>query len=699
LCKPDALGSFFEKLLFCLAPSPANMPLFQPSLRRLLLTWRRRLWLAAGLLVLGGILWGLTQVYQSREEHTRHQIERELHAINYLQTQSVLDWREQRLIDARALVDDSLFAQSAAQWLQVPEATVLTQRMQERLRILQEQAKYTAVYLLDPQGHLWLTPNGSTTGRLPTPELQALESALAQAEVTVLEPRRDAFFAFPFLSVIVPLFEGTDAVGAVWLVSDVRSNLYAKLQTWPTPRETAESILFSRHGDEVRTLNPLRHYPQGGTAVFQLAQLQADDPVVQAIAGARGVLYGQDYRGRPVMAMVSAVSDSSWIMVSKIDIAEAFADTQLREMLALSLPVSLLLLLAGLVFAYGQRRAWRREHELKTQLQRNMRWLEGAQKAASVGYFAFDLEHKQFLTSSMANEIFGLSNTGVLTLKDWMQAIVPEDSVQVLDIHRQAIVERTPLRLQYRIQRLDNQNLRWVEVWGEYENGQDPQQVARMIGTIQDITERKQSEQELANYRNALEEKVRLDPMTQIPNRRALDEHVLLEWHRAMRNHTPLSLLMIDVDYFKSYNDHYGHVAGDECLRRVASTIAVCACRAGELAARYGGEEFSVLLPGNDAAQAQRTAECIRAAIEALALEHRHSQVAACVTVSVGVTSVQPVFAPLPNYTCAEPDTVPQAAQVLFMQADEALYQAKQQGRNRVVAYQDSTPTVPGADA
>lgn len=675
------------------------MPLFLLSLRRLLPTWRSRLWLAASLLALGGILWGLTQVYQSREEHTRHQIERELHAINYLQTQSVLDWREQRLIDAQALVDDSLFTQSAAQWLQVPEATVLTQRMQERLRILQERAKYTAVYLLDPQGQLWLTPNSSTSGRLPAPELQALESALAQAEVTVLEPRRDAFFAFPFLSVIVPLFEGTEPVGAIWLVSDVRASLYTKLQTWPTPRETAESILFSRHGDEIRTLNPLRHTPQGGTAIFQLDQLLADDPVVQAIAGARGVLYGRDYRGQQVIAMASAVSDSSWIMVSKIDMAEAFADTQLREILALSLPVSLLLLLAGLVFAYGQRRAWRREHELKTQLQRNMRWLEGAQKAASVGYFAFDLEQKQFLMSSMANEIFGMPPSGVLTLEDWVHALAPEDSAEVLQIHRQAMAERTPLRLQYRIRRLSDQEQRWVEVWGEYENGQDPQQVARMIGTIQDITERKQSEQELANYRNALEEKVRLDPMTQIPNRRALDEHVLLEWHRAMRNHTPLSLLMIDVDYFKSYNDHYGHVAGDECLRRVASTIAACAGRAGELAARYGGEEFSVLLPGNDAAQALRTAECIRVAVETLALEHRHSQVAACVTISVGVTSVQPVFAPLPNYTCAEPDTVPQAAQVLFMQADEALYQAKQQGRNRVVAYQDSTTTVPGANA
>ncbi|MDD2608606.1 MAG: diguanylate cyclase [Giesbergeria sp.] len=674
------------------------MPLFQPFLRRLLPTWRSRLWLALGLLALGGILWGLPQVYQSREEHTRHQIERELHAINYLQTQSVLDWREQRLIDASALVDDSLFTQSAAQWLQVPEATVLTHRMQERLRILQERAKYTAVYLTDPQGQLWLTPNGSTTGRLPTPELQALESALAQAQVTVLEPRRDAFFAFPFLSVIVPLFEGTEPVGAIWLVSDVRASLYTKLQTWPTPRETAESILLSRHGDEVRTLNPLRHSSQGGTTVFQLAQLQADDPIVQAVAGARGILYGHDYRGHHVMAMVSAVSDSSWIMVSKIDIAEAFADTQLREILALSLPVSLLLLLAGLVFAYGQRRAWRRERELKTQLQRNMRWLEGAQKAASVGYFALDLAQEQFLMSSMATEIFGLPNTGVLTLEDWMRAIVPEDRAEVIHTHRQAIDERTPLRLQYRIQRLDNHEQRWLEVWGEYENGHDANQVARMIGTIQDITERKQSEQELANYRNALEEKVRLDPMTQIPNRRALDEHVLLEWHRAMRNHTPLSLLMIDVDYFKSYNDHYGHVAGDECLRQVATAIAACACRSGELAARYGGEEFSVLLPGNDAAQAQRTAECIRAAIEALALEHRHSQVAACVTISVGVTSVQPVFAPLPQYHCAETDTVPQAAHILFTQADEALYQAKQQGRNRVVAYQDSTTTVPGAD-
>ena len=669
------------------------MPLFSAALWRNARVWAGRWLLVAGLLALGGILWWLTQVYQTREEHTRHQIERELHAINSLQTQSVLDWREQRLIDASTLADDSLFSLSAAQWLQVPEAVVLTQRMQERLRILQERAKYTAVYLLNRHGQLLLTPNGSSTGQLPEPEMQALQDALAQAVVTVVEPRRDNFFAFPFFSVIVPVFEGTEPAGAVWLVSDVRTTLYPKLQAWPTPRETAESTLFSRHGDEVRTLNPLRHHNEEVSA-FQLSELHSDDPVLQAMAGARGVFYGHDYRGHAVMAMANAVPDSPWIMVSKIDVAEAFADTQLREILALSLPVSLLLLLAGLVFAYGQRRAWQRERELKTQLQRNMRWLEGAQKAASVGYFAFDLEQKQFLMSSMANAIFGMPYTGVLTLEDWVHSIPAEDRERVLSIHREAIAQRTPLRHQYRIQRMDNQALRWVEIWGEYEDESDHERVTRMIGTIQDITQRKQSEQELANYRTALEEKVRLDPMTQIPNRRALDEHVVLEWHRAMRNHAPLSVLMIDVDHFKAYNDHYGHVAGDECLRQVATAIASCASRAGELAARYGGEEFAVLLPDTDTAQALQSAERVRAAIEALALEHAHSSAACCVTVSIGLTTIVPVFASEPEVPEAgnTPETVPLAAQVLFEQADAALYQAKQQGRNRVAVYASTAP-------
>lgn len=665
------------------------------------ISWRSPRWWVgwmlalAGVIALGGILWWLTQVYQSREENTRHQIERELHAISALQTQSVLDWREQRMIDAETLVDDSQFSLLVAQWLQAPSTAATAQEsLQERLRILQERAKYTAVYLLNPQGALLLTPGGSVNGQLPALEMQAMQEAGAQAVVMVVEPHRDPFFAFPFFSVIVPLFQGTEWVGSVWLVSDVRTTLYPKLQAWPTPRETAESTLFSRHGNEVRTLNPLR-YRTEEVSVFQLDQMRHDDPVVQAMAGARGVFYGHDYQGHAVMAMANAVPDSPWMMVSKIDVAEAFADTQLREILALSLPVSLLLLLAGLVFAYVQRRAWQRERKLKTQLQHNMRWLEGAQKAASVGYFAFDPHQERFLMSSMACEIFGLpAFSQEISLDDWMGAIVADDSPRVLALYQEAIAHCTPLRTQYSIHRYNSPELRWVEVWGEYEAQVEHGLVARMIGTVQDITERKQSEQELANYRTALEEKVRLDPMTQIPNRRALDEHVVLEWHRAMRNQTPLSLLMIDVDHFKAYNDHYGHVAGDECLRRVAAAIARCAgMRSGELAARYGGEEFAVLLPHNDAQQASQSAERVRAAVEALALAHAYSSVAGgYVTVSVGAATIQPVFAPAPEERQASADTVPLAAQVLFEWADAALYQAKQQGRNRTSAYEPPSP-------
>lgn len=666
------------------------MTLLPPFLQRSARWWAGWLLALAGVILLGGVLWWLTHVYQSREEHARHQIERELHAINALQTQSVLDWREQRMIDADTLADDSRFSLLVAQWLQAPSMAAIAQEgIQERLRILQERARYTAVYLLNAQGNLLLKPNGNTSGQLPAPEMKAMQEAVAQAVVTVVEPRRDPFFAFPFFSVIVPLFDGTELVGAVWLVSDVRTTLYPKLQAWSTPRDTAESTLFSRHGNEMRGLNPLRHRTEEVT-VFQLHQMLPDDPVVQAMAGVRGVFYGHDYRGHAVMAVANAVPDSPWIMVSKIDVAEAFADTQLREILALSLPVSLLLLLAGLVFAYVQRRAWLRERELKTQLQRNMRWLEGAQKAASVGYFAFDLHQKRFLMSSMACEIFGLpASSEEISLNDWMGTISADDAIRVLALYQDAIVHYAPLRTQYGIRRRNNQELRWVEVWGEYESEVEDGADARMIGTIQDITERKQSEQELTNYRTALEEKVRLDPMTQIPNRRALDEHVVLEWHRAMRNEMPLSLLMIDVDHFKAYNDHYGHVAGDECLRQVAAAIAGCVgLRSGELAARYGGEEFAVLLPHNDAQQASQSAERVRAAVEKLALAHAFSSVAGgCVTVSVGAATIQPVFTSAPEEGQASADTVPPAAQTLFEQVDAALYQAKQQGRNRTAAY------------
>lgn len=161
------------------------------------------------------------------------------------------------------------------------------------------------------------------------------------------------------------------------------------------------------------------------------------------------------------------------------------------------------------------------------------------------------------------------------------------------------------------------------------------------------------------------------DALTGLANRRRFDEVWESEWQRAARMGLPLALALIDVDYFKAYNDHYGHQAGDACLRQVASLLAAEARRSGELVARYGGEEFVLVLPGATAAEARTVAERIRAAVEGQAMPHEHSLAAGFVTISVGVASARVQRA--------------EQAEALLKEADGALYLAKRQGRNRVM--------------
>jgi len=214
------------------------------------------------LLVMGGVAWSIQSIYHEREKRFRHQAEWELQAINQLQTKSVSEWRERRWSDAMALSDDTAYAQEVARWLASPSESQALPAL-NRLRILQERARYSAVYLVDPQGRLRLSPGEGAQGTLPALEMQALERALSQAQAIPLEPRRDAFFAFPFSGLLAPLFDGMEPVGAVWLVSDVRATLYPLLEYWPTPSKTAESALVQRSADAVEFLSPLRHHPHG----------------------------------------------------------------------------------------------------------------------------------------------------------------------------------------------------------------------------------------------------------------------------------------------------------------------------------------------------------------------------------------------------------------------------------------------------
>lgn len=182
-----------------------------------------------------------------------------------------------------------------------------------------------------------------------------------------------------------------------------------------------------------------------------------------------------------------------------------------------------------------------------------------------------------------------------------------------------------------------------------------------------DVTELVQKSMALERSNQQLEQLSATDGLTGLANRRQFDQHLHAEWQRSMRSGQPMSLLLVDVDHFKRYNDHYGHLAGDTCLRQVASILFDCAQRSGELVARYGGEEFAVLLPGADSDVAMTVAQRCMDEMARARMPHADSPVAEYLTVSIGVATV-----------VASQELVPES---LVRSADEALYRVKSSGR------------------
>jgi diguanylate cyclase (GGDEF)-like protein/PAS domain S-box-containing protein len=189
------------------------------------------------------------------------------------------------------------------------------------------------------------------------------------------------------------------------------------------------------------------------------------------------------------------------------------------------------------------------------------------------------------------------------------------------------------------------------------------------VTSFTDITGQKLA-QEILRMEAELEHvRALTDGLTQVPNRRCFDERLQLEWQRSLREQQSLSLILIDIDYFKLYNDHYGHQSGDACLIQVAQTAASQLKRPADLFARYGGEEFVVILPNTNMAGALVVAELIKQSIHELNLPHAASKVSSKVTISLGIASIIP--------------TQDQSPEDLIAIADRNLYQAKQQGRDR----------------
>ena len=297
-------------------------------------------------------------------------------------------------------------------------------------------------------------------------------------------------------------------------------------------------------------------------------------------------------------------------------------------------------------------------------------------------------------------------------------ALLPEQLPAVWERMAQA------LRQLEREQPVEDHEFEWQAQWFYAVSSPLRDALGRVVGLSAawtDITRRKRAEQQLTEANHRLEHYAQQDYLTGLYNRRYLDERLAREILRARREGQPLSLCMVDVDYFKSYNDRHGHLAGDECLRAVAGALAQAAARPGDIVSRYGGEEFVVVLCAADEAGAWSVAQRLRAAVAALRLPHSDSPYSQ-VTVSVGVVTCRPAHAETPGAVTLPgdarataagaganmgPDTAAATAtatataavtvQTLLRAVDAALYAAKRQGRNRVALQEPPSPPAHGS--
>jgi diguanylate cyclase (GGDEF)-like protein/PAS domain S-box-containing protein len=250
----------------------------------------------------------------------------------------------------------------------------------------------------------------------------------------------------------------------------------------------------------------------------------------------------------------------------------------------------------------------------------------------------------------------------------------PDDRDTVTAAMAAAARDGTPFEFSLRLLRAAGE-LRYVKSRGLTIPGSDGTPAA-VFGVLLDVTEQHKTEEKLHEMNLKLEQIAYVDSLTHLANRRQFDEMLGREWHRVIREQTALSLVMLDIDRFKSFNDLYGHLAGDDCLRAVAGAVASVAQRPGDLVARYGGEEFALILPVTEAAGAEQVAHAARKAVVALGLTHPGN--AACggmVTASLGVSTAYPQIG------------APRTAWLdLIAEADALLYEAKRTGRNKVVS-------------
>lgn len=281
-----------------------------------------------------------------------------------------------------------------------------------------------------------------------------------------------------------------------------------------------------------------------------------------------------------------------------------------------------------------------------------------------------DWASKQFsYIGPQIEPLLGWSPCSWKSVEDWVARIHEEDRERVFNFCVQQSLQGLDHEADYRALTADGGYV-WIRDVVHVMRTPTGEPEA-LIGFMFDISERKQTEQQLLDLQKQLEVLSYQDGLTGVANRRMFDSVLEREWLAARQDQHPLALIMIDIDYFKQFNDFYGHLKGDEILKTVANALSHAGVRAKDFFARFGGEEFAWILPETDLAAAEKIADRCRNLIFKAQIPHAHSTISQLLTISMGVGSV-----------------VPDAAddlQAFVAEVDRLMYEAKHQGRGRVV--------------
>ncbi|MCL7743412.1 sensor domain-containing diguanylate cyclase [Guyparkeria hydrothermalis] len=262
--------------------------------------------------------------------------------------------------------------------------------------------------------------------------------------------------------------------------------------------------------------------------------------------------------------------------------------------------------------------------------------------------------------------LLGWSPESWVGIDDWAERMHPDDRERVVNFCVAQSKAGSDHEADYRALTKDGDYL-WIRDVVHVMRDESGK-VDSLVGFMFDISERKASEEKLLRLQKELEELSLKDGLTGVANRRMFDSILEVEWANAQRHGQPISVVMLDIDYFKQYNDEYGHLAGDDCLKAVARALEASGLRSGDLLARFGGEEFLLLLPNTDEPSAQRVAERCRQLILDQRILHARSPIGPHLSASFGVATTIPT---------EEMDPVE-----LVETADCHLYRAKGRGRN-----------------